>query len=264
MSVHAKMDGGKQINRIQSGSFEHRCMTAGLSITLGPTWCTDTWRHLFGMPSLVAQSYAYKRKRKHDSDKTRKNSESYKRARLEKKYHITPAIPDEDYGLDATAPDITSQQNLHDICKEFLKSLCVIDVKAAELAAATTDQDVSPNSLWQRLWSVQLTASSFATVVKRRSKFEKLVESILYRPPRNTISALEWGRNHEEAARTAYISVKAKGTSLPYHVLHTGIHISSNIHGWLHLLMVLWRIQQRLVAGNMESLRLNALILQGP
>ena len=39
---------------------------------------------------------------------------------------------------------------------------------------------------------MQLTASSFATAVKRRSKFEKLVESILYRPPRNTVSALEW------------------------------------------------------------------------
>ena len=43
MVVHAKMDGGKQINRIQSGSFEHRCMTAGLSITLSPTWCADTY-----------------------------------------------------------------------------------------------------------------------------------------------------------------------------------------------------------------------------
>ena len=161
MSVRAKMNGGKQINRIQSGSFKHRCMTAGLSITLGPTWCTDTWRHLFGMPSLVAQSYAYKHKRKHDSDKTRKNSESYKRACLEKKYHTTPAIPDEDYGPDATAPDITSQQNLHDICTEFLKFLCVSDAKAAELAAATADQDVSPNSLWQK--ALECAANSFIT-----------------------------------------------------------------------------------------------------
>ena len=34
-----------------------------------------------------------------------------------------------------------------------------------------------------------LTASPFATMVKRRSKIEKLVEVILYRPPWNTISA---------------------------------------------------------------------------
>jgi len=56
MSVRAKMDGGKQINQTQSGSFEHRCMTAGLSITLGPTWYVDSWRHLFGTPSVVAET----------------------------------------------------------------------------------------------------------------------------------------------------------------------------------------------------------------
>ena len=38
MSIRAKMDGGKQVNRIQSGSFQHRCMTAGLSMILGPGW----------------------------------------------------------------------------------------------------------------------------------------------------------------------------------------------------------------------------------
>ena len=70
-----------------------------------------------------------------------------------------------------TASDATSQQ-LHDICKEFLKSLSVSDTRAAELAAATADQDVSPNSLWKRLRSVWLKASSFATAVKRRSNFE--------------------------------------------------------------------------------------------
>jgi len=88
--------------------------------------------------------------------------------------------------------------------------LSVSDTRAAELAAANASQDVSPNSLWQRLRSVRLTALSFATAVKQRSNFEKLVETILYNPPRNTISALKWGRNHEEAARTAYVGVKTK------------------------------------------------------
>jgi len=204
-------------------------MAAGLSITLGPTWCVDTWRHLFVTPSLVAKSYANKCKRKHDSDKNRKNSESYKRAHLGKNIilHQQLQMKTMDQML-----DITSQQQLHDICKDFLESLCITDTKAAELAVATADQDVSPNSLWQRLQSVQLTASSFATVVKRRSKFEKLVESILYKPPHSTISALEWGRNHEEAARTAYVGVKSKEISLLYHVLCTGILISSK-HPWL-------------------------------
>ena len=34
MSVHSKMDSGKQVNRKQSGAFQHRCMVAGLRLTL--------------------------------------------------------------------------------------------------------------------------------------------------------------------------------------------------------------------------------------
>jgi len=55
MSVQAKMDDGKQINRVQSGSFEHRCMAAGLSLTLGPIWAVDTWSHLFKTASPIAE-----------------------------------------------------------------------------------------------------------------------------------------------------------------------------------------------------------------
>ena len=42
MSICSKMDGGKQINRIESGSFQHRCMGAGLHLTLGPSWIAET------------------------------------------------------------------------------------------------------------------------------------------------------------------------------------------------------------------------------
>ena len=35
MPVRAKMDGGKQINHIQFGSFQHRCMAAGLRTDTG-------------------------------------------------------------------------------------------------------------------------------------------------------------------------------------------------------------------------------------
>ena len=42
MSVRAKMDGGKQINHIQSGSFQRWCMAAALRLILGPTWIADS------------------------------------------------------------------------------------------------------------------------------------------------------------------------------------------------------------------------------
>ena len=83
MSIRAKMDGGKQINRIQSGSFEHRCMAAGLSLTLGPGWTEAAWKHLFGTCSTVTEKFASRRKRKLEQDTKRKSSNEYKRARID-------------------------------------------------------------------------------------------------------------------------------------------------------------------------------------
>jgi len=109
MSVRAKIDGGKQIKRVQSGSFQHRCMAAGLSLTLGPTWAVDTWNHLFKTSSPIA---ANQRKRKHEQDTTRKATETYKRARLQKKYNLQLALPDKDYGPEATVLNLTTQSEL--------------------------------------------------------------------------------------------------------------------------------------------------------
>ena len=59
MSIRAKMDGGKQINWYQSGSFEHRCMAAGLSMTLGPGWIEYTLEHLFIHTAIYTYTYVY-------------------------------------------------------------------------------------------------------------------------------------------------------------------------------------------------------------
>ena len=56
--LEPKWMGGKQINRIQSGSFEHRCMAAGLSMTLGPGWIEDTLKHLFGSCSSITKTFS--------------------------------------------------------------------------------------------------------------------------------------------------------------------------------------------------------------
>jgi len=174
--------------------------------------------------------YANRRKQKHEKDTTRKASETYKHARLQKKYNLQPAIPDKDYGPLATTPSNTSQSELYDICKEYLKSLQVTEARAAELAKSTADQDPSPNSLWQRLRSVRLTASKFGSIVKRQSKFEKLVETIHYKLLPGAVAALEWGRSHEDTARDAYIN--SKMSIKTYQVHHTGVHISTE-HPWL-------------------------------
>ena len=38
MSIRCQYDGGKQFNHIQSGSFETRCLAAGMRMQDGPTW----------------------------------------------------------------------------------------------------------------------------------------------------------------------------------------------------------------------------------
>ena len=196
------MDGGKQINRIQSGSCEHRCMAAGLSVTLGPGWIETTLKHLFGSCSAVTETFCGRRKKKHESDAQKKSSEAYKKARIERRYHLTPAITDADYGPEAITSAIsTSEADLKHICNEYILSLQVTVKQASELTRATVDQDPSLNSLWQQLRRPRLTASLFGTVIKRHKNFEKLVETILYKPPLGPVPALEWGRSHEEVAR---------------------------------------------------------------
>ena len=48
MGLRAICDGGKQYNRIQSGSFEHRCYAAGLQAQHGPQWGVKFWKGLTG------------------------------------------------------------------------------------------------------------------------------------------------------------------------------------------------------------------------
>ena len=48
MSIRTCFDGGKQYNRIQKGSFEHRCYAAGLRVQNGRTWPLDFWKKTTG------------------------------------------------------------------------------------------------------------------------------------------------------------------------------------------------------------------------
>ncbi|KAH8036449.1 hypothetical protein HPB51_000571 [Rhipicephalus microplus] len=62
MALVAKLSGGKQINRCQKGSYEHRCYGAGLSFQLGPQWhCTTSKAVTCKSPAAVLKRYASKK-----------------------------------------------------------------------------------------------------------------------------------------------------------------------------------------------------------
>ena len=103
-------DGGKQINRIQSGAFQHRFMAAGLRLSLGPGQIVETWESLFGSRSSVMSTFSNTRKRKHESDVKHKVTQNYKKVRIEAKYYLgTAATRYSSYGPHATQPDTTTE-----------------------------------------------------------------------------------------------------------------------------------------------------------
>ena len=56
MHVRSKFDGGKVINRSQSGSWEHRCMGAGLQHNLGKEWGPNMWSKMTtSTPNNISQ-----------------------------------------------------------------------------------------------------------------------------------------------------------------------------------------------------------------
>ena len=65
-------------------------------------------------------------------------------------------------------------------------------------------------------------------VAKRNSKYEKLVGSILYKPPPSTLKASEWGKSHEDTARSCHINEKMTAHGNSYKVVITGIHVCMN------------------------------------
>ena len=63
----------------------------------------------------------------------RENHQIHIRKPDRKRYHLTPATADKDYGPEAITPTNFSQEELKHICKNYLKSLQVTAEQAAEL-----------------------------------------------------------------------------------------------------------------------------------
>ncbi|KAH8027314.1 hypothetical protein HPB51_004226 [Rhipicephalus microplus] len=82
MALVAKLSGGKQINRCQKGSYEHRCYGAGLSFQLGPQWhCTTSKAVTCKSPAAVLKRYASKKTAQ------KANKESLRRKLFEENGH---------------------------------------------------------------------------------------------------------------------------------------------------------------------------------
>ncbi len=80
MHVRTKFDGGKVINRSQSGSWEHRCMGAGLQHNMGKEWGPVAWKQMTNTsPTKIFKNTSQRSAIKASSEKERKAKESVKK-----------------------------------------------------------------------------------------------------------------------------------------------------------------------------------------
>ena len=87
MQIRCKFDGGKVVNRSQSGSWEHRCYGAGLQQNLGKIWGPPTWEKMTNsLPNQVFIDTVESCAKKVETTRKRKATEKAKESRRRSKY----------------------------------------------------------------------------------------------------------------------------------------------------------------------------------
>lgn len=87
MHIRSKYNGGKVINRSQSGSWQHRCMGAGLQQNEGKQWGPEVWGEMTNSPpNEVFVDTAERSAKKLASDNKRKATDEAKAKRRQSKY----------------------------------------------------------------------------------------------------------------------------------------------------------------------------------
>ena len=87
MYVRCKYNGGKVINRSQSGLWAHQCMGAGLRHNFGKEWGPASWLTITDSPcNSIFSMTAKESEQKMEKDKVRKSRESVEEIRRKNKY----------------------------------------------------------------------------------------------------------------------------------------------------------------------------------
>ena len=87
MHIRCKFDGGKVVNRSQSGSWQHRCMGAALLQNLGATWSPQVWSSMTNkMPNHLFAEVVESTQSELSKQRKRKATEEAKARRHQSKY----------------------------------------------------------------------------------------------------------------------------------------------------------------------------------
>ncbi|KAK4877152.1 hypothetical protein RN001_009658 [Aquatica leii] len=174
MSLVAKFTGGKRINFTQRGSYQRRCIAAGLAFNTGPTWHGD-----FLNTSLVINYCMIRQKQ---LERVRQQ----RRQRKRRCKHVDHTTDSNDYGIDAATIDISEE----DLNIQKQKILDIIQEEANNRYTIWNNTvGQANNMLWHQIRRQRLTASNFHSVcpksnntlsqfIKKNSIYKsKLIES---------------------------------------------------------------------------------------
>ena len=227
MHIRSKFDGGKQINRSQSGSWEGRCAGAGLRQILGPTWGPETWKNATGREAnSIFTSHSEEKEKQVIIDRKRKASEFEKERRKKAKYKKTNdnsqkarrdyARHDGGQGVMETAKDVP-QEYLEQMMLDYYRTNVTIpEQKALDIERVTRGQgtadDIAAN-IWLAERRKRITSSNTGVIARRRTttNVANTVKSLLYCTFRGN-TATEWGKLQEPATCEGYIQARCFGS----------------------------------------------------
>ena len=243
MNVRAKFDGGKQINRSQSGSWQARCAGAGLRINEGPAWGPATWEKVLSTPSATFTKMAQSKCEKVKKDRKRKSTDEVRnqRKRAKRVSQVESKRDRQDYSrhdggteVNSIITDIAPEQ-LNALMKEYYLTNVKVSVEKCEkLQVKTTGQGKCDNSL--QVWSAErrkrITASNVGKIAKRKptTKVSSAVRQLLYTKFEGN-TATRWGILQEETTKAKYLAEKQK-TSPGIATSQSGLVISTE-NPWL-------------------------------
>jgi len=238
MHMRTKFDGGKVINRSRSGSFEHRCMGAGLRMNLGPSWGPTTWESITGsQPSNIFSQAAEANSKKVTNDRKRKSTDAEKINRRKRKYAKTSddslaarqAYSRHDNGEQPQdISDDVPPDHLQRLKMDYYEAHVVVDQrKRSEIEQSTRGQSMEQN--WYVERRKRITASKAGAISKMRkgTKRANKVKELLYTKFRGN-KHTSHGTANEEASRQAYAANMQQNGHPQLQVTTVGLVISED------------------------------------
>lgn len=238
MHIRTKFDGGKVINRSQSGSWEHRCMGAGLRQNGGRTWGLQAWKGMAtSSPNKIYIDAAERSAKKLKKDDIRKAQEEVKSKRRKSKYtklHDTPAArraySRHDGGI--TPDDIMedlAEESLDQLKCSFFETKVVITSEEAKVIEQKT-RDQADSDEWKSERRKRITASKVGGICKMREKTKRSnkVRELLYSLFRGN-EATRYGSEMEDTTKQQYITYQRRNNHPEFSVSNCGLFVSTGL-----------------------------------